>query len=68
MQKTRKASPGVIRPYEGTAVIGDEMHDIQLLKGRYPKLNPSLIAEVVYSQGPGRASIETELWRLSQLT
>jgi hypothetical protein len=67
MQKTRKTSPGVVRPYDGTAIVGDEMHDIQSLKARYPTLNPSLIVEVVYSHGPGRASIETELWRLSHL-
>ena len=67
MPRTRKTVPGVIRPYDGTAVVGDEMRDIQSLKARYPKLNPSLIVEVVYSHGPGRASIETELWRLSHL-
>jgi hypothetical protein len=67
MPKTQRMSTRLVRPYDGTAVIDGEMRDIQFLKGRYPSLNPSLIAEVVHSHGPGRARIETELWRLSNV-
>ena len=40
-------------------------HDIQLLMGQFPKLTRTEVVDVIGRHGPMRASVESELERIS---